>query len=178
MISHSNLKQYVKALFDVTHQENLDDQVILDLETVLKKINSDQNLRENLKDPSKNFQQKKEILKKIFADFISHYTYNFLYLLLKKNNINLLSHAIYHFKKEARRKKGIIEVSVISAVKLNDQTKQIISQKITQKTGKKINLRLKIQPEILGGLIIQTDDRLIDASIKGRVDKLRQKILQ
>lgn len=170
------IRQYTQAFFEIGSEEKILDQLILDLETVNRKLRADKNLREMLSNPGIPESSKKKFLKDIFRDFISHYTYNLIFFLVGKKNLDLLESIIPRLKKLMKERYEIMEATVVSAVPLPSDIKTQISDKLYNLTKKKIILETKIDPEILGGLIIKIEDELLDLSLKKKLEKMREEL--
>jgi F-type H+-transporting ATPase subunit delta len=170
------IRQHAQVFFEIGLEGKILDLLILDLETVNRKLRSDKNLREALINPSIEFSDKKNFLKNIFSDFISHCTYNLVFILIKKDNLNSLEPIIFRLKKLMKEKYETLEASVISAIPLSPDTKTQISDKLSVLTSKKIVLETKVDPEILGGLIFKVEDELIDLSLGEKLKKMREEI--
>ena len=69
-----------------------------------------------------------------------------------------------------------LEVTVTSAVELDDSVIKQIGDEIEEKTGKTIELTSKVDESILGGLVLQVGNRVLDASIRNRLEKLRREV--
>lgn len=170
------IRKYTQAFLEIGLEEKILDQLILDLETVNRKLQADKGLREMLSNPSLNQDAKENFLKDIFRDFISHYTYNLIFLLIKKEDLGLLEPIILRLKKLMKERYETIEATVISAIPLTSEIKVQISDKLHNLTKKKIILKTKVDPEILGGLIFQIEDELLDLSLKKKLEKMREEV--
>lgn len=166
-------KEYATALFDLTSEQQVLDQIIFDLEAVEKKLRADHNLRAVLNNPQEEIASKKDNLQKVFQDFISQYTYNFLYLLLENNELDLLTETLTHLKKLMKEKSGILELTVTSAIPLTEEERNRVSEKFSQKTGQRVFLEAKVDPEIIGGLVLRANDDIIDLSLRGKINSLK-----
>jgi F-type H+-transporting ATPase subunit delta len=99
---------------------------------------------------------------------------DFIKLLIRKNQINLIGKILLEFEKHWNEKEGIKKVEVTTSQPLLH--KKIITDELKKYLQKTIELEEKVDKEIIGGLIIKYDDILIDGSVKKRLAILRQKL--
>ncbi|MDD3887804.1 MAG: ATP synthase F1 subunit delta [Patescibacteria group bacterium] len=175
--SLSEIKQYVQALYDLASSENILDKINLELRLFIAKTNEDLKLKKYLSNPIENIVSKKATIKDLFQDQLSTYTHNFIYIFLKKNELEILEAAQKYFEKLIKERKNVIDAKIISAIPLTKDEENIIKEKLATQTNKKINLNIAVDPNILGGLVIQTRDQMVDASLLGKINNLRQNVL-
>ena len=171
------IKQYVEALYDLASQENILDKINLELKLFIAKVNEDLKLKKYLSNPIEDLANKNKTIKDIFQNELSGYAHNFISLFLKKNELAVLESSQRYFEKIIKERKNIVDAKIISAIPLTSEEQKIIKEKLSAQTNKKINLNISIDPNILGGLIIQTRDQMIDASLLGKINSLRQNVL-
>lgn len=173
-----NLNNLAKALIFVGQENNMVEQLIADLVDVAEKIDQTPELKIYLNRPQITLKQKKQMLKTVFQDFISELIYNFLILIIKNKKLRYLNSIIELVKKEHLKKQEILEVKVESVVVLNDAEEKKLNQLICEKIGKKVVVKNIINKNLIGGLKLTLGDQVIDASILGRIERLREKINQ
>ena len=99
---------------------------------------------------------------------------DFIKILIKKNQINLIGKILVEFEKHWNGQRGIKNVEVTTADPLLH--KKIIVSELERYLNKKVELEEKVDKEIIGGLIIKYDDILIDGSVKNRLELIKQKL--
>ena len=75
-----------------------------------------------------------------------------------------------------REAKGIVEADVTVARRVSPEEERSIADRLQRLTGKQVDITVHIDPAILGGLVVRFGDRVIDASVAGRLQRLRQQI--
>jgi F-type H+-transporting ATPase subunit delta len=173
-----NYKNFAKALYEIGRENNLVDNLIKDLEDVEEKLDDNIELRRFLSDQHVSADAKQQALEKVFADFISEKTYNFLHLLIKNRALDYLDQIIEEIKKAKHEKENIVEVVAISPEAIDAATQQRISRILSLKTDKKIIIKSLIDKSLIGGLVIKIGDTVIDGSIRGKINRLKSKIKQ
>jgi len=174
----NNLKNYVQALVESGRESESLDQLIADLEDVEKKISGNPSLKIFLGEASISISEKKQALRSIFQDYIGEKSYNFILLLIRNRNLGLLKSILAKSKKEKHLLENVLEIKVESSVEMLKEEQAKISELIEKKTGKKIILHTDINHELVGGLRIEISDLILDASLRGRLERLQQKISQ
>jgi F-type H+-transporting ATPase subunit delta len=76
-----------------------------------------------------------------------------------------------------RAERGIVVAEVTTAEQLNDAELDFIRQKLEAMTGQKVELALKIDPDIIGGIIVRIGDQVIDGSVRNKLEKMRSRLL-
>jgi ATP synthase F1 delta subunit len=75
-----------------------------------------------------------------------------------------------------REERKLLPVSVTSAVELDPSLIEDIGKKIEEQTGRKVELTSTVDPDVLGGLVLQVGDRVLDASVRNRLERLRKQV--
>ncbi|MFA5853824.1 MAG: ATP synthase F1 subunit delta [Patescibacteria group bacterium] len=101
----------------------------------------------------------------------------FVELLASRHELDLAPNVINAFEHEARKAEGVREISVASAEALSDDHKERLEKTFEKTLGAKVEMRWKTEPDLIGGAVIRFDDILLDASIKGRLDRLKQQLI-
>ncbi|MBI2251508.1 MAG: ATP synthase F1 subunit delta [Armatimonadetes bacterium] len=118
---------------------------------------------------------KKEIIKKIFPEF-PLFLHNFIYLIIDKRRENYLENIILEFKKLTESKKGIISPEVYLPFSPQDELLNKIKETLEKIYHKTIQINLRIDPDLIGGIKIKIQDKLIDGSFKYHLNFLKEKM--
>ena len=168
-------KRYSRAL--VESAGNDIDVIRNDLSLINETIKSSSDLKNVLINPTFNEEKVEEIISEIFASKISEKTLNFLRMVIQARRMDIfedIAHWYCEFDDEIKNK---LKVSVTSAIVLNDETKERLKYKLENKFKKTILLNYTVDKSIIGGLIIKTNDKIIDGSIKSRYERLKNNLL-
>ena len=115
------------------------------------------------------------LLDKAFAE--AHpYLVNFLKLLCEENLLAELPGCVRAYRDRYNADHGIIEVTVVSAVPLNDISREKLLAKLQEMTGKTVRLTAKVDPSILGGLRLDLNGTRLDGTVQRRLERLRDSI--
>ena len=171
----SNFEDYSKALFDLATEENLTDNVLSDL-TAIKEI-----LKENsgfialLDSPAVPSEERIEMVDDAFKG-ATYVTLNFIKLLTEMRQMSAFFKCADGFCKMYDDVNGILRAEIITAVEISESHCDAICAKIAATTGKKIVPTKKVDPSILGGVILRYDGKQLDGSISSRLDGIKKQL--
>ena len=168
----SNGIAYAKALLDISKENNIDiNQIVLDLQHVNNYF--DDEFISFLKNPKVSKTNKKEVFEKAFSN-IDKNVFATLMILIDNNKIVYLCDVIRELELLIAYEKGITIVEVISAVALSDAEKENIISYFNKKLNKTINIIETINKELVGGLIIKYEGKIIDGSLFTKQETLKE----
>ncbi len=168
-------KRYAKALFE-TAVNNLDT-VQNDMQLIRHTFETNPQLVKVVKDPTVASSKKLQIIQKVFNGLTIE-TQKLIELLGQKDRLALLLGISTAFEQLYKQSKGLKEAQVVTAVPLTDDLKNKILTKIKELTGShQIKLTNTVNPDIIGGFILNLDDLRYDASVSGKLAKIKQKLL-
>ena len=167
MIPESVYSKYSQAMFDIAQSDNSLDTVLADMKTVRTVMRENENLRKFL-----------ETLEKIFASSVSSIVCQFLYVMVDRRREAAITEAVENFIDLARAAQNI-EVAKIRVIKpLTAEEETALVKKLETMTGKKIEPMYYTDPSILGGVVIQIGDQVIDGSLKRQIRNMEHALLQ
>lgn len=170
-------KNYAQALIELASSDlSLQETFLSEIKILNESLNQVKDSKEVFENPAISKEQKKELLKKLFQGKINQKTLNFLFLLVDKQRFNLLSEIQNQLEKIVNKNKGIVIANVTSSSELDKNTLEILKQKLENTLGKneKVTIESKIEPELLGGLVVKVNDLVYDGSIKRRLENLKR----
>ena len=170
--------RYSKALLANAQDANSLDAVHEDMNVLLQVAKENPDMLRLLSDPIIRKNQKEEFLSS-FSDKFSSETKNFLDFLLEYRRFESLTAIIEAFNTLYDEYKNIASGTAVSAIKLNEDELSRISQAYAKKYGfKELILTNKVDPSILGGIILKVGDRIIDGSIRTRLQQIREQLIE
>jgi F-type H+-transporting ATPase subunit delta len=169
-------RRYASALLDVAEEGNFLDKVTEDLQKVQEILAQSRELVNALKSPLIKGDAKARILQEIFSRDVSDKVLLFMTLLAKKKRAGLLSEVIDEFAALLDEKKGIVNVDVKSAVKLNDEQAKDLVNGLAAYTGKKIRAKMALDEGLIGGITVKIGDTILDGSVKHQLILLKQSL--
>ena len=166
--------RYAKALFSIALENKSLSVIENDLKNVKELIFSSSIFKDFIYSPLYNFEQQKNIILAISKKLnFSLEVSNLLLLMSKNRRLNLLSSLIKSFEILSRIDRGEIHAEVTSAVILSEDQEKEIKKVLKKNLGKEVILEVKIDNDIIGGLIFKIGSKMIDTSIKSKLFKLK-----
>lgn len=170
--------RYAKALFQIATQNGCEDQVRDDMSNILTCINTMPDFKILLDSPVLADDVKIETFKQMFGQNICPLTLDFFKLLVKNKRENYLKIICLNYSGYYNRNKNITKVLITSAVEssseLNNSIKDLV---IKSNPGCKVELSTQIDNSIIGGVIINVDDKQYDASVKTQLSIFKDKLI-
>ncbi len=170
-------RRYAGALFETARQADVIDQVESDLGMIKYSLQTMPRLAETLNHPLIPRARKKEIIAQVFEDKIQNVTLRFLDLVIDKRREEILPDVEPEYVSLANEYRGIISVTVTSAVPLTRDEVKALKAKLDDLTGKRTDLVLVQDRDLIGGLTIRIGDTVIDGSVRGYLASLREQLL-
>ena len=133
-------------------------------------------LKEFLNSPLIKIEDKKDVISRLFSIHVEKITLDFIYLLLDNTRIAVLDEILNQFSSSYNRKNNVVTPNIISAVELDDNQKQKIINNLENKLLKKIKPQYIINKEIIGGLILEIEDKTIDCSLKTKFENMKKQL--
>ncbi|RVU71269.1 MULTISPECIES: ATP synthase F1 subunit delta [Lactobacillus] len=169
--------RYGAALFGYAQDMKVLDQVFAELQELQKAVKANPAIVNVLSDPILNKDEKKASLDAIEKDF-SDEVQGFLNLLLEYDRFEYLLDIIARFNYLYDQEKSIASGTAITAVKLDDDQLKRLGDSYAKKYNlNAVRLENQVDPSIIGGVILQIKDRVIDGSVKNRLKKIRAQLI-
>lgn len=163
---------YAEALMAVAQEQNLTEKFGEDVASLLNLLQTSPELSAFITSPIVKGEDKKAVLKQI-SQGIDPFITNFLMILVDRRRIVVLEGICQHFRTLVRKLNQIVLAEVTSAVELTDGQKQAVIDQVKSRTqAQDVELVTKIDPELIGGVIIKVGSQIIDASLRGQLRRL------
>jgi len=165
--------RYAKPFVQLAEEKGVLEQVKNDMVLIAETCKASIEFRRLLKNPIVSNLKKTQVIEVLFKSNLNAFTIAFLDLICKKNRVHELEEIALSVIKIYEDKKGILLAEVTTAVSLSSsQRANIVSLIEKSNTGKTVVLSEKIDTSIIGGYILKIADRMIDASVKTKLQKL------
>ncbi|TCS83406.1 F0F1 ATP synthase subunit delta [Tepidibacillus fermentans] len=177
MINGLVAKRYAKALFEVAYNNRILEQVEADLQLIVKVFRETEGFLSFLRHPLVDKEKKKQIIDTAFGDSISSVSKKLLLRLIeggREEYVEAIAEAYTHLSNQVR---GIVDVTATTAIALTQEEKDKITQSIQTKIGKTVRLHNIVDPNIIGGMVIQIGDRLYDGSLKKKLLMVKRSLM-
>jgi len=166
--------RYANALFELAQDQKAVDAVSTDLASLRRALETSPDLARLVRSPvfsaEDHAKALKAILEKMGAQAL---TTKFVLLLAQKRRLFILTHVIAAFESLLAKSRGETEAEVTAARALSDGEVAELKAVLKSKLGKEPRLHSKIDPSLLGGLVVKVGSRMIDSSLRTKLDGLR-----
>ena len=172
-------ERYSRALFEVCKESNELDKVQNDVKNFLQILSSSSEIENFLKNPTQNFEHNSSVVN-ILSDNLkfSKNLKNFMFLLIEKRRIFFVNKIIESFLRLCSQKRGEIKASLISSKELSQTELNDISTDLSKSMGSTLKFDYKVDKELIGGLKLQLGSIMIDTSIRNKLKKYEQAMLE
>jgi len=168
-------RMYARALYEAAKDQDKLDAVREELGDFVEAQRQVPELRELLRNPQLDQRLKASALEELLGGD-EKLVRNFLLLLAEKNRAGEIDEIAREFDRLAAEAEGILDVELTTAVELSDEeTRDVITQ-IENASGRKVKATQRVDPGLIGGLVLQAGSLRLDASVRGRLDRLRQEL--
>lgn len=166
--------RYATALFELGLEQGDLDQIESQLLLFQEMLDASGDLRRLVRSPAFSAEQQAPALRAVLERAgISGTAAKFLLLLVKNRRLFAIEGIIRDFRLLTSRHRGEIGADVISAVPLNDGQREAVKDALRKLAGKEVQMNLRVDPSILGGLIVKMGSRMIDDSLRSKLNRLK-----
>ncbi len=168
---------YARSMFEVAKEHGLLDQVKEQLDQFADALAENRDLAVFFFSPYFSTEEKKSGLRSLI-DGAEPVFMNFLEALVERHRMPAIFRIRTEFDHLWEQENKLLPVEVTSAVELDAATIDSIGERIGEQTGRTVELSSKVDPDILGGVVLRVGNFILDASIRNRLNQLRKQVAQ
>ena len=170
--------RYAIALIELADKNNSLDQFNYDLAAINSVFKENKDISLFLAHPTIPVDEKKALIKKVFEGAVSEYIINFLMILIDRNRFALLLNIYEHYNLLLNKKRNIVVAKVTTAINIDEEIINNLRHKLEQKfNGLNMQISTEINPDIIAGMIVKIGDRVIDGSIKTKIENMKKQLI-
>ena len=177
MIDRRVSREYAEALFDVAVAEGSADDLLADFDALESLLSVDDTLMRLLSSPMEVDEVKQRVVERTFEGRSTGVFRRLIRLLLRKNRILYLPSIIATYRKMLDASKGILDATVTSARPIVEDQERRLRNALERMTGRSVRVRRTIDPRLIGGFMVRYEGRVIDFSVRHRLDSLKDHLL-
>jgi F-type H+-transporting ATPase subunit delta len=129
------------------------------------------------RDPALPMQARLEVIERVGGAPLSGPVRNLILLLLQRRRIEFLPRVVAEFQRLVDRRDGVTRASVTAAAALTGDERGALRERLSRMTGGEVVMTETIDPDLLGGVVVRLGDRMIDGSVRGRLQRLRSQLI-
>ena len=172
----SAARRYAEAAFEVGLRDGTIETWRSELANATSVVEDD-NVRRYLSNPAIPFEERQAHLETSFGPLVSKPVLNLLSLMLKRSRIDQLPRVAAEFPRLDNARQGITPATATSASPLSPDEVRALQGRLETMTGGRVELDTQVDPSLLGGLVVRVGDRMIDGSVRGRLERLRNRLV-
>ena len=176
MANSELIRGYAEAMFRVVQAEGELERVEDELYRFGKVLDTNHELKQTLTDRSIDRTQRTKILDELLADKVSPHTLSLLSFVIEQGRGRQLPEIVEQLSSLAAEARQAVVAEVRSAIPLDDAQQQALAEALSKATNKKVEVKVIVDPSVLGGIVATVGDTVIDGTVKHRLDQLKEQV--
>ena len=172
----TSARRYAEAAFEVARRDDALDRWRDELELASQLVGEERVLR-IVDNPARPFPERQALVDRLLAKRVSQPVRNLVGLLVRRGRAELLPAVAAEYRRLLNRQRGIVEALVASALPLTPDEEAAVRARVEEMSGASVELRTVIDESLIGGLTVRVGDTLLDASVRGRLERLRDELI-
>jgi ATP synthase F1 delta subunit len=168
---------YSRALFEVAREQDKLEVLREQLGQFADALRENRDLQVFFFSPYFSTQEKQDALGRLLSDADPQLV-NFLELLIENHRMPVIFRTQRAFERLWERENRLLPVDITSAIELDEATTGSVAQRIGESTGRRVTLTTRVDPAIIGGIVVRVGNSILDASIRNRLEQLRKQVAQ
>jgi F-type H+-transporting ATPase subunit delta len=171
-LTRATARRYAEAAFEIAERDGAMARWLAAFEVAEARLAGPEATR-LLASPAIPAEDRERLLDRLLGEAVSGPPRNLLALLVRRGRFELLPAVSGEFRRLYRLREGIVEAIVTSAAPIDATEVRALEERLTAAAGARVELSLRVDPTLIGGLQVRLGDRLIDGSVRGRLERLR-----
>ena len=168
---------YAESLFRLASAEEMADRVEEELHELERLYQSNPEMKEFITNPRVKAEGKKDALVELLGDKLSRITLNHMHLLIDQERGRMLPKVAEEYYRLASEARAKVSAEVITAIPLSDGTRERLGETLRNVTKKDVYLRTRVDESILGGAVVRVGDKVLDGSVRSKLNQLKKQML-
>ncbi len=177
--SEASIKSYSQALYELGSEEKNLEQLEKDVISIIKLISQSEDFNSLIKDPTNKQEDQLNVIGIIFEKFnLNNLLKKFINFLVIKRRFFYVEKILKDFVNICSKNRGEISAKLTVGKELNENQISKIRNDLSQNFGSEVKLNYNYDPTLIGGLIMQVESVMIDTSIKNKLQKIENKMIE
>ena len=169
-------RRYAEAVFELATRDDAIDAYAEGLETATAMLGQEHVL-DVLRNPARPLRQRLEVVDSLLAERVPEPILKLVGLLVERGRIDQLTNVAAEYRRMLNRQRGVVDAVAKTAMPLTDGETEALKKKVAQITGRTVDLRVEVDESLIGGITVRVGDTLYDASVRGRLERLRERLV-
>ena len=177
--SDTSVGRYSLALYELAEESNATHEIEKDSLSIIQLISNSEDFNLLINDPTNQKEDQLNVILKISEKFkINNLLTKFLSFLISKRRFFYVEKILKDFIETCSKKRGEIKAELTVAKELTEKEINSIKEELTKNFSSKIKLNYKYDPSLIGGLIVQVGSKMVDTSIKNKLQKITNRMIE
>lgn len=163
---------YAQALYSLAREEGAEKQILEEMTALQQAFSGEPGFLKLLSAPNLSKEERCAVLDDSFRGKINGYLLNFMKILTEKGYVRQFGDCCKAYREQYNEDHGILPVRAVSAVALNVEQTEKLTEKLSRMTGKTIELTNQVDPSVLGGVRLDYDGKQVDGTVANRLDTI------
>jgi F-type H+-transporting ATPase subunit delta len=169
-------RRYAEAAFQLATRDGALDAYADGLDLAVRMLSGDE-VRGILRNPARPLHDRVELVETLLANRIPAPVLKLVGLLVARGKVDRLPTVAAEYHRLLNRERGVVEAVATSATALDRAETEALRRVVAEMTGRTVDLRVEVDEALIGGLTVRVGDTLYDASVRGRLERLRERLV-
>jgi len=169
-------RRYAEAVYQLATRDDALDAYGEGLDAAAQ-VASDARVLRLLRNPARPLKERLEIVDKMLAKRVPEPVRKLAELLVQRGKIDQIGVVAAEYRRLLNKERGVVEAVATAALPLTEDQTAALRAKVATMTGRTVDLRIAVDEALIGGLTVRVGDTLYDASVRGRLERLRQRLV-
>ena len=174
MASRASAKRYAQAVFEIASEDGELERWQSDLERMVQTV-KDRDIQAFLENPKVHFKAKSKLLSGHVKE-VHPLALNLVFMLISRGRLDIIGEIVDEYKRLLRNSRGIELAEVTTAIPLSKEDELKLARQLGRIVGKKVEIKMDINPGIIGGFTARIGDKLLDGSTRGKLAALKREL--
>lgn len=174
MARRASARRYAQAVFEIALETKELDRWQSDLSKIVR-LMEDGELKALLESPQLPIEAKARLLSERLGK-LNPLALNLLLLLITRGKLDIIKEIADEYERLVDSYQGIERAEVVTAVSLDEEEKQKLAEELGKILGKKLVLKTEVNPEVIGGVVVRVDWKLLDGSVRSKLAALKREL--
>jgi F-type H+-transporting ATPase subunit delta len=174
--SSTAARRYAEAAFQLAMRDDQVDAYAEGLDLAVQMLAGDE-ARDIVRNPARPLRERLEFVNGMLATRAPEPVLNLVGLLVERGKVDRMPAVAAEYRRLLNREHGVVEALATAASPLTDDETAALEKKVAAMTGRTVDLRVEVDESLIGGLTVRVGDTLYDASVRGRLERLRERLV-
>ncbi len=172
----SSARRYAEAAFAIAQQDDTVGAWLSGLQAIAAAL-ADERMALVVGNPTLPIGGRRDVLRQALEKAPEPKVLNLISLLLERRRIELLPQIVEEFQRLVDARDGVVRAVATTAAPLRPEELRALRERLASMTGRTVELTTDVDPQLLGGIVVRLGDRLLDGSVRGRLERLRSQLV-